>query len=312
MFWSKATVAFEDAGARSKYFFFLFFFGMSVCVVDVAHAEEPVVTGSEQTGAEVTVVSDAQAAPPMTSAVPAAAQTSAPEKGALEMVLGDGHMSNDYGNANSFAIRGVTMISAGVLQGELVRQSRFGFNGEYGGLSFTRDFSPDWYATVGAGAGSSELFPSWRIDATGYRKLGSEKQYVVGFGGYFAKGKDSGRSDSGVLLTSIVYFSPLVLEAGVRVNRANPGAVTGPSQYIAATIGSDETRAYILRADHAKEAYQVFTSGSERVNYDSQTYGAQWRERISRDVLLLAGLQYYRNPLYSKTSLEAGLRWSFR
>jgi len=235
-----------------------------------------------------------------------------PEKGAIEFVFGDGRMTNGNGSATAAALRGMVVTSLGVVQGELDHQSRFGFSGQYGGLSLTRDLSEDYYMTVGAGAGSSELFPSWRVDVSGYRKLGPERRFVLGLGAYYAKGQNSGRSDDGVLLSGIAYFQSLVVEGGLRFNRANPGQVFGPSQFIAATIGSDEKRAFILRAEHAREAYQVLTTGTERVNYDSQTYSIQWRERLSRELLLILGVQYYYNPNYSRTSAELGFRWSFR
>jgi YaiO family outer membrane protein len=88
--------------------------------------------------------------------------------------------------------------------------------------------------------------------------------------------------------------------------------VFGPSQYLAATIGSDDQRAFIVRVEHAREAYQVFASGSERVDYNSMTYAVQWRERVSHNLLLLVGAQYYHNPFYSRTYGEVGFRWSFR
>jgi YaiO family outer membrane protein len=235
-----------------------------------------------------------------------------PEKGAIEFVFGDGRMTNGYGSATAAALRGMVVTSLGVIQGELDHQSRFGFSGQYGALSLTRVLSEDYYMTVGAGTGSSELFPTWRVDVSGYRKLGPDRRFVLGLGAYYAKGRDSGRSDDGVLLSGIGYFSSMVIEGGLRFNRANPGQVFGPSQYIAATFGSDEKRAFIVRAEHAREAYQVLTTGTERVNYDSQSFSIQWRERINSALLLLLGVQYYHNPNYSRTTADLGFRWSFR
>ncbi|CAG9164560.1 hypothetical protein LMG23994_00393 [Cupriavidus pinatubonensis] len=235
-----------------------------------------------------------------------------PEKGAIEVVLGNGRMTNGYGGATAAAVRGMAVTPLGVVQGELDHQSRFGFSGQYGALSLTRDLSEDYYMTVGAGAGSSELFPSWRVDASGYRKFGPDRRFVAGLGAYYAKGQDGGRSDHGVLLSGLAYFPSLVVEGGLRFNRANPGQVFGPSQYVAATIGSDEKRAFIVRAEHAREAYQVFSTGTERVDFDSYSFSVQWRERISRSLLLLIGAQYYHNPNYSRTAGEVGFRWSFR
>jgi len=235
-----------------------------------------------------------------------------PERGALELASGDGHMTHGYGHARSTSLHGMAVTSAGVVQGELTQQSRFGFSGNYGNVSLTHDFSEDYYSTVAVGTGNSPLFPSWRVDATGYRKFGKERQYVAGIGGYYAKGNESARSDRGLLLTGIAYFTDLVVEGGVRLNWADPGTILGPSQYIAATFGNDDRRAIIVRYEHAKETYKVLPGGPALVNFKSNTASVQWRQRITRDGLLLAGLEYYQSPLYDRLSFNLGWRWSFR
>ncbi|AIY43345.1 very large virion protein [Collimonas arenae] len=245
-------------------------------------------------------------------AAPAAAPELSPETAALELVAGDGHMSAGYGQARMMALRGMAVTSLGVVQGELTQQTRFGYTGNYGDVSLTHDFSPEYYSTVSIGTGNSPLFSSWRVDTTGYRKFGSERQYVAGIGGYYAKGNESARSDKGLLFTGITYLSGLVIEGGVRLNWADPGSILGPSEYVAATFGSDDRRAIIVRYEHAKETYKVLPGGPELVNFKSNTVNLQWRERISSASLLLAGLEYYRSPLYDRLSLNLGWRWSFR
>lgn len=236
----------------------------------------------------------------------------APERAAIEAVLDSGRMTDGNGGATALAVRGMMVTPYGIWQAELDRQSRFGFAGQYGALSLTRDISEDYYFTVGAGTGNSELFSKWRVDVAGYRKFGPERRFVAGIGAYYAQGQDSVRSDQGLVLSTLAYFPSVVLEGGLRLNRANPGMVFGPSQYIAATIGNDEKRALILRVEHAREAYQVLSTGTERADYNSMSYAIQWRERMSRDLLLLIGAQYYHNPFYNRTYGEIGFRWSFR
>jgi YaiO family outer membrane protein len=269
-----------------------------------APAPEPLALAAPVDAAPVPVApaeSNATAAPELS-----------PERGALEVVGGDGHMTNGYGHARVMSVRGIAVTSLGVVQGELTQQSRFGFSGNYGDVSLTHDFSPDYYGTVNVGTGNSPLFSSWRVDTTGYRKFGSERQYVAGIGTYYAKGNESARSDQGLLLTGITYLTRLVVEGGVRLNWADPGKILGPSEYIAATFGNDDRRAIIVRYEHAKETYKVLPGGPELVNFKSNTVNLQWRERISRVSLLLAGLEYYQSPLYDRLSFNLGWRWSFR
>ena len=234
------------------------------------------------------------------------------EKAAIEAMAGFGSYDAGYGTAKSYSLRGMQVMDFGVLQAEVIRQTRFGFAGTYGDLSLTHDLSPDYYTMIGLGSGSSVLFPDWRVDLAGYRKFGEQRQYVAGLGAYYAKGNQDGRSDKGLILNGIYYGKDLVLEAGLRGNVANPGAAFGPSQYLAATFGSDERRAIILRAERAKETYQVLTTGTEKVNFISHSLGVQWRERMTRDGLLIVGLGYYKNPSYARTSVDVGWRWSFR
>lgn len=234
------------------------------------------------------------------------------EKSAIEAMAGFGNYDAGYGNAKSYALRGMQVMDFGVLQAEVIRQTRFGFSGTYGELNLTHDLSPDYYTMVGLGSGSSLLFPDWRMDLAGYRKFGEQRQYVAGLGVYYAKGNQDGRSDKGLILNGIYYGKDLVLEAGLRGNVANPGAAFGPSQYVAATFGNDERRAIIVRAERAKETYQVLTTGTEKVDFISHSVGVQWRERMTRDGLLIVGLGYYKNPSYARTSVDIGWRWSFR
>ena len=204
-----------------------------------------------------------------------------PETGALELAGGDGHMTNGYGHARLLSLRGMAVTSLGVVQGELTQQSRFGYSGNYGSVALTHDFSPDYYSTVSVGTGNSPLFSSWRVDGTGYRKFGSERQYVAGIGAYYAKGNESARSDQGLLFTGITYLSGLVVEGGVRLNWADPGRILGPSEYLAATFGNDDRRAIIVRYEHAKETYKVLPGGPELVNFKQHRQLAMARKNQS-------------------------------
>jgi len=234
------------------------------------------------------------------------------EKAAVEALAGFGSYNAGYGSATSYLLRGMEVTSIGVLQAEVIRQSRFGYQGNYGDLSLTHTWSDDYYTMVSGGAGNSLLFPDWRLDLAGYRKFGDQRQYVAGLGTYYAKGNDPGRSDKGVVLNGIYYISDMVFEAGVRANIADPGSIFGPSEYLAATFGNDDRRAIILRVERARESYQVLTTGSEKVDFISHSFSVQWRERMSPDSLLILGLGYYKNPSYTRSSVDVGWRWSFR
>ena len=260
------------------------------------------------TAAEMTTLGEVVAAVP----VEVVGKELIAEQAALEVSAANGSMTHDYGDARAVTLHGVQVTSIGVVQEELARQSRFGFTGNYGNVLLTHEISDDYYGMVGAGTGSSPLFPKWRVDTIGYRKFGDARQYVAGLGGFYAQSNESGRSDRGMLLTAMVYFPGLVIESGLRLNWADPGSLLGPSEYLAVTLGSDDRRALIVRYEHARETYQVLLDGSQRVDFNSDIARVQWRERITRNGLLLAGLEYYRSPVYDRFSMDVGWRWSFR
>jgi hypothetical protein len=174
--------------------------GIGFCAV--SHAQQIDRAGSP--GAAIGVGVQNAIVPPDPAGTPTP-QTLPPEKAAIEVMYGHGFLSSGLGGANAVSVRGMDITSSGVLQAEAVHQSRFGFSGNYGSVGLTRDLSPDYYMSASAGAGSGLLFPNWRVDATGYRKFGNEKQYVVGLGGYYAEGNEAGRSDIGLLLSGVYY-----------------------------------------------------------------------------------------------------------
>ncbi len=235
-----------------------------------------------------------------------------PEKSAIELMTGYGSYNAGYGVARAYSLRGIQVTDFGVLQEEIIRQSRFGYSGSYGDISLTHNLSPSNYVVVGVGGGGSLLFPEARVDLAGYHKFGAQRQYVIGLGTYFAEGNQSGRSDKGLMLEGIYYGDGFVLEGGVRGNVANPGAAFGPSEFLAATFGSDDRHALVVRVEHAKETYQVLTTGTQKVDYMSNSVSVQWHQRITRDSMLIVGLGYYKNPSYSSRSINIGWRWSFR
>ena len=234
------------------------------------------------------------------------------ETAAVEFLAGYGALSDGYGSAQNYTLRGIAVMPLGTLQAEVARQSRFGFTGNYGSLAWTRDWSADYRSWLSVGVGDSVLFPKSRVDAAAYAKFGNQRQYAVGVGGYDAEGNEAGRSDTGLVLNGIYYGNQLVLEGGLRINRAQPGAATGASQFVAATFGIESRRALILRAERANETWQVLTTGPAQVDFISHTVGAQWRERMTRDGTLILGVGYYQSPNYNRSSLDVGWRWSFR
>ena len=109
---------------------------------------------------------------------------------------------------------------------DLVHATRFDDSGTLLALGHTRQFGERWYGSAGIASSSGGFFfPSMRVDLTANRKWGEHRKLITTVGLTAFNAKD-GHRDRSVLLGVTYYFDlPLVLQAGVRINRSNPGAV---------------------------------------------------------------------------------------
>lgn len=233
-------------------------------------------------------------------------------KRSLQLDTSAQSLSAGYGNWRDVTLRGAYGIGAHVLQGELSAQHRFDKDGSFVGVSDTYTFDEDWYGSVALGGGDGAFFlPRYRVDATLYRKLLSDRRLVssVGLGYYSAP---DGHTDRSLSLGLVYYFdAPWIAEGGVRFNRSNPGGVQTQQQFLALTYGHDKQDLMSARYGWGGEGYLATSASTQLVNFKSSEASVSWRHWLNQRTGLLVGVNRYTNPLYRRTGVTVGIFHDF-
>ncbi len=246
----------------------------------------------------------------LTRALPAFAQYQPLRS--IELSTGAQHLSNGYGDWSDTTLRGSFESGANVWQGELSAKREFGQNGNFFGLSDTITFSPDWFAMLSVGAGDGAFYlPQFRSDAVLYRKWLEQRNLVTSFGAGYYRAPD-GHTDRSLSLGAAYYFAqPWILEAGVRFNHSDPGAIRSNQQFVAVTYGSVGHDVVTARYGWGGEAYQAIASNVTLVNFESHQTSLSWRHWFNRKSGVLLAAEQYTNPSYQRQGITVGLFHQF-
>jgi YaiO family outer membrane protein len=184
---------------------------------------------------------------------------------------------------------------------ELAYASRFGEQG--GGLTGTwqRDYNPDSYQVFSLTGSSAGLFwPSAGLSTEYFRKLGSERDWVLGGGGG-VNGYRTGNDDYFGVLEAIRYFpSGWVAEAGTRLNLSEPGSVAAPRAFAALTWLPAAGHEYVLKVDGGDEAYQIVGPGDLQTRFTSFGVTGEAFVPIGGGRRIHARVERYVNPFYDR------------
>ena len=201
------------------------------------------------------------------------------------------------------------MPSGNVLQAELLDERKFGQSGGVAALAYTYRLDTAWYGigTLALGHGG----PNWanqKVDVQLSRKWLAQQQLVTSVALYDAR-FDAGRSDRGARLSATLYGQmPAVIEAGVIINRSQPGSVRSQMPYASAVFGSHGAQQLSLRASSGREAYQALgVAGGSLVDFHSRSLSANWRQWLAPSWGWTAQAEFYRNPAYERRTLGGGL-----
>lgn len=248
-----------------------------------------------------------QTTPTMT---PATSEADQPRS--LELSTGFQNLSGGFGNWRDVTLRGVYGLSSHLIQGEVSVNRRFNKDGTYVGLSDTYTFNEDWYSNVAVGFGDGAFYlPRYRVDATLYRKLLSDRSLVtsVGLGHYKAP---DGHTDNSVSLGAVYYFaSPWIAEGGVRFNSSNPGGIRTQQQFVALTYGRVKQDLVTVRYAWGGEGYQTIATNAQLVNFTSREANVSWRHWVSPRTGILVGANQYTNPFYNRSGINIGIFHDF-
>ncbi len=202
---------------------------------------------------------------------------------------------------------------AGVLNWEASQQRHFAETGQALSVSLTRDLSPLWYVSVGAGAGANANFlTKRRLDVAIYRKWLEQSQWVTGAQFTRSTSGDGLYRDLAWQLSSSYYFDfPLVTELGVKRTSSNPGRVNTMRYYAAATYGENKKYYVSMRYDTGREGYLPLVVPGSAVNFSSSVVSANWRQWVAPNLGYELQAEYYKNPFYRRTGLGVSVFYDF-
>ena len=171
---------------------------------------------------------------------------------------------------------------------------------------------PHWIVAAAVAAGHGG--PNWarrRLDLEVTRKWLPEGQLLTRLAVYRAT-YDNGRSDGGLRLALVGYLpGGLVIEGGVIANRSQPGSIRSDMPYASLTLGEEGRQYLSLRASSGREAYQAIGAGQALVDFRSHSVGLQWRRWLGPPWGFIVRGEHYRNPSYTRSTLDAGLFFTF-
>ena len=232
-----------------------------------------------------------------------------PLRATLDLLGAHSRLSAGLPQGRAANARGTWVFGNGdVARAEVLDETKFGSHGGIVAAGYTRVLTPDWIlaGTLAAGHGG----PNWanqRADVELSTKWG-EGGWVLTRAALYHARFDAGRSDQGLRLSAVAYLpASVVLEGGVIANRSQPGRVRSDMWFASGTWGAEGVQYASLRASSGSEAYQAIGAGSQLVDFRSRSLALSWRYWLGRPWGFIAQAEHYRNPVYVRTTLGAGL-----
>ena len=222
-------------------------------------------------------------------------------------------LSGGYGDWRHQFLRGSLRTSdQNTWDAEVQRADRFGETGTLLALGNTHQFNDRWYGNAGiSGSRGGFFLPSVRIDLALNRKWGERRNLIttVGFTGVNAKDTHTDRT---LLFAATYYFQvPLVLQAGLRASRSDPGGINSQGGYAALTYGIDKKHFISLLHSRGNEAYQIIGANALLVDFDSRATTATWRQWLRPHQGFQLRAEAYSNPFYNRKGLELSVFHEF-
>lgn len=224
-------------------------------------------------------------------------------------------------NWNDFYVRGQLSGGNNAVMLESMRQGRFGDSGWWFSGGWNRIFNPNWYADFHVGTSVGGFFlPKLRTDAFINRKLLTQKQLILTFGGGYDRSKRIDQVTNAatrVQVGATYYFNlpktdiPLIAQGGVNWTHANPGAILARAQYLAITEGHEKEHYITVRAEIGREGYELFGNEITQFNFPIHNYSATWRQWIGLNWGFNAVFEHDGNPYYRRNGGSLGVFFEF-
>lgn len=229
----------------------------------------------------------------------------APEaRGSFSLGASHSTLSSGFGTWNAAEARLVVEQGSNTWYGDVARRRQFDDHGTAFGAGLSHIFNPDWYASGFISGSSGGFFlPRQRIDLFLHRKWLADRSLVTTLGAGHVEAKDGHRDNSVFLAATLYTRHKLVMEAGVRLNRSDPGGIDSTRPFLALTWGEAKRQYLSARVDWGREAYQLIGPGAAISDFESTLATVGWRRWISRDMGIQVTGEYYDNPNYRRRGI---------
>lgn len=184
----------------------------------------------------------------------------------------------------------------------------YGQTADYGLVQTTHNFNENWYGSLGAGISDNSIWvPKYYIGGSLARKFLKSKKLVgyLGFQSYWFRPIYKLET----LNPGLIYYfnKPWVVEAGVYLNRSNPGSVDTAVGYIAVTQGRVGEHFLTLRGGWGREGYLPVIANSPIVGYPSWVVTGTWRQWVGKHWGWNIVGENYSNRFYNRYGVSFGL-----
>ena len=217
-------------------------------------------------------------------------------------------VTNDFGDWKGVGIRAVVPSGAkNIWYGDLVAQEAFNDRGIWALAGNRHFFGPDWFTFASIAGGTGDYYlPDLRADAAVGHAWLEKKNLVTIFGATYVNSKDI-YEDFALLGSVAAYFPGVTAEAGLRLNWSNPDAVQTSRVWGAVTLGRERKRLIVIRAGGGEEGYQLTGDVETQQRFRSSEASIGWREWLKGHTGIVAGLEVYDNPFYTRTGVTLGV-----
>lgn len=217
-------------------------------------------------------------------------------------------VTNDYGDWKGVGLRAVVPSGrSNIWYGDLVAEEAFHDRGLWASVGNRHFFGPNWFTFASIGGGTGDYYlPDLRADLSVGHAWLERKNLVTILGATYVNSKDV-YEDVALLGSVAAYFPGITVEVGGRINWSYPDAVQTERGWGAVTVGRERRRLVVVRGGGGYEGYQLTGATAIRQKFRSYEAGVTWREWLGGHTGLLAGLEWYDNPYYTRTGVTLGV-----
>lgn len=231
----------------------------------------------------------------------------------IEVYEARNKLNAGYDSWREFGLRGLYRWGDHLFSAEAINMNRFNENGNYLGLGDTVVLSPQWYASLSAGAGDGAPYlPKYRLDGFVHRKFLDDFRLVgsLGLGRYRAP---DGHQDDSASIGLTYYFSqPWVVQAQAKRTRSQPGSIDTEQYFLAATWGHHQQTQVTGRYGWGQEGYQSLGDALVISQFQSRQKTLTVQHWIGVDWGLKLTVDNYHNPYYDRNGLSLAVFKDFR